>query len=484
MICGKHLIPAILLSLILIIGTGSAAPSQNNSNEIVHIMQGQCVALGSYYDISGIGWNNGAISYFGRWYDDFTAGTNSSLVARVRIPYEVKALSKYYIDPKVFGDKLGYWYMEYEEYEEAGNSRLFFVNTTCPAIIKAKPTVTSTVAPSETSQYPLPQKHESDILLARGDPFSMKVSTPSTYWLIGFDKDHSLYDKTAMNGQLTITDKELMYFDEGSYTLSLITPGENTLIEEHYESGTQEIVSPLRSVANVSIKGLQPKVVEELLKKQVDEHSDDIITAWDIAFQDPKIYIEDMQENAANTALTIRGYTNVAIDTYLTLKVDGKKVTSTQALDGGGPGYWRQYSVSVPFDLKNMKAGEHTIEISCPEGGGMTVTPYIREEQPDSYQPEKYLKYVDNSPFIPTPTPEIQKVAVPGPTQYITVTITPSTSDWDQYAAAQQRLADKKKAEDDAAFQSMAAWYAIIGAIIIGAGYFAWSMYRARKRAP
>lgn len=466
-----------ILTLLIIIQPATAAA--NNTK----ILQGDCVQVGNYYDIGGIGWNNGYISWYGKYYDYLTPDENQTKLAQLAIPFKAGELSMYYIDPAIFGKYLGYWYMDSTKYEPNGNTRLFKVQEVCvePTV---KPTVSATTTPEpETRKYPLVEKKESDILIARGDSLSMNINTPATYWFIG-TRD-SIYDQAATNNKLRIPSESTAGFQAGNYILDIITPGKNTIIEELYNRNLKEIYSPFRAFENKSIDGIQPKIVEEYLHDRITKYSDDQIVSYDIAFQEPTILIERADPNTGNTFLKISGYTNVAVGTVLTITVDPEdRLNSTQirvvTVDGGGQGYWRQFSENIPFDVSELSPGLHTIQMTSPQGAIAQITPYIREEPPENYKPKEYLRYVDNSPYI-TPVTVTITIPVPGPTRIVKETITPSKEDWESYAAAQAEYEKKQKELADKEARDQAIPRVLtVGAIIL-IGYIGYSMYRSRK---
>lgn len=453
------------------------------------IMQGQCVAIGEYYDISGIGWNNGYISWYGRWYDNFAPDEDETKLAQLAIPSQISKLRNYYIDPEIFTTRKGYWYMDYNDYERAGNARLFWVNTTCP--VQQERTIAEKVTETNQTYYPLPQKKETDLMIAKGDPVTLNITTPATYWLIGYDD--ALYDREATGGKLTISATDIRDFSEGDYMLNIITPGNNTIIEEHYDPETDSIVSPLRAVEPVSLDGIQPKMAGGLLRKQVEEYSDDSIVTWNVKISDPVISIARAEETANSQYLKVSGYTNVAIGTTLTFIVDPDTAPSrdyrnttakTIVISGGGHGYWNQFSVNVPFNLGDLMPGTHIVQATSPQGGYATISPYKRQETPDNYQPLEYLSYVDNDPLLPTPTPEIRNV--PGPTRTVTipVTITPSKDDWENYAKAQAEYEAEQESLRQKEAWDQAVPRVLTTVFIIGVAYFGYSLYRAKRRKP
>jgi hypothetical protein len=427
------------------------------------IWQGQCVALNHTIDISGMGWNSGAIAWYGRYYDALSPYTNETPAFSLALPYDVAHLSEFYIDPSIFVDKLGFWYMQYSSDEWAGNSRMFYVNYSCPAPNLTVEQAVVGLKKNETPLYPLPKKHEDDILLARNDGIVLNTSNPTSWWLFGFDKQFSFYDRPSQYNLTIIDPSDMANSPPGDYVLDIISAGANGILEETWNENWSMIESPFRAINPVQLVGSQPPLVRAFLEQRVSLSLDDILIKYKMSFQEPAIQVMRIDQSLDEynyTVLDIKGYTNVQNNTMLTFRLDPNKIGGVYhfndtfravTITDGDPGDWRQFEVWHTIIFKDIFPGQHYLEITAPQGADQYVPFYIFKELPSDYIPPTYINYVGNSPFIPTPTPEIVTKEV---THEVTVTITiPVTPSQESVNEAQ--------------------WNADVGLVLFGLGVFA-----------
>ena len=484
----------VILGTFLLVGITSADNETVNIsgypvyNETLHIQNGQCVPINSTLDISTLGWGVPYLTYYGRYADDFDPGV-ADWTDRIALPNTATKLSNFYIDPSIFGNKYGFWYQNYNQDIKAGagNYRMFYVNETCPKPNKTiygqvNVTMINTTTPEKLSY--LPDKWESDILLARGDytSYTAPNGIASHVWIFG--RVNSIYDYPTNQNVLPFNADQWKDFEPGNYDLAFIDPGKNGIMEEQYDPAYKPekyynltwpaIVSPFRSIAPVNINGLQPRSVEEQLKERVASSFDDNITVWHLAFQEPAIQIKrvDAISNPVNkTWYNVRGYINQINGTKLSILIDGKNVavTTAEGLDGGT---WRQFNVMVPVDYRMFFPGPHDLEVSSGETSQI-VQIYIYKEIPAHYQPPQYTEYFGTSPFV-TPKIITVTVTVPVPGPVVTITIPPSK---EQIHAEAQNVVDEQNRK-------------IVEGVIVGAGvclllaffaWIAWSILRAKR---
>jgi len=414
----------------------------------LHIENGDCVPLNSTVDISSLGWGVPHLSYYGTYFDAYSP-ENATPKYEIDMPNTASKLKNFYIDPFVFGNRTGYWYQRYDngETEGAGNLRMFKVNMTCPvpenksheqvAIQEIKTTV------PQRESY-LPQKKAADILIARGDTLAIQaVSGGVHWWLFGYANEQQILDQGAKSAIVLETPKWSL--ETGNYHLIEVSPGNNSIYEEYYDPGYQPekftttrypaLVSPFRNGEVKNIYGLNPQNVESALKEMVKKSIDDSITTLNVQYAEPEIQIMriDALQNPDNqTWYNVRGYTNVANGTPLTITIDQGsyfyKMNKTwksvaENVNTADPGMWRQFNSLIPVDYGNMFPGNHYITVSSPQGATMTVPFYVYKEPPAHYIPPQYIEYVGASPFV---TPQVitktVTVQVPGPVQYVSVT--------------------------------------------------------------
>lgn len=188
------------------------------------------------------------------------------------------------------------------------------------------------------------------------------------------------------------------------------------------------------------------------------------------------------------TVLDIRGYTNAANGTKITVVLDegrsykayiAERIKSTEAIRTN-PGHLSYYRVYLPIDYDTLAAADalnHTITARTAIGGVVYKDFWISVLPADSFKPNATIKYIEGrNPFVPTPTPEI---VVKRETVVVTQTIpVPQAPSQEQIDAAAQRLLGEQN-------QKTVATIAIVtGSLLVLAfvGWFTWSIQRARKK--
>lgn len=423
-----------------IVGLCSAAP----------IMQGQCVELNKTYDISGVGWYNEKIVYYGRWYDAYQNDDNSSIEAVFKIPSGISKLQNFWIDPEFFGKYPGYWYNFNDLVEKNSNARLFYVADRCAA---PEPVATPAPVKQDTSNFVynktiLPPKPSGyDVLMARGDTIEILNKSIMRYWI--FNNAYNKYD--IVNSLILLSASDFRGAPPGKYILGIVFAGNNSIIEEYYNAHDSIIESVFKHQSNEYVLGLQSislesrSTVQAKLEKMVKNSYDDKIEYMTIGFDDPVIQVMQYQQidTGGKSYLDIRGYTNVKEGTQINATLESetandiryKRIAADATVVEYGYSNWRQWKLLLPFQIDDLPNGKHYVVITVPQGARVVIEPYIREEPADHYQPNKTVRFVDNSPFIPVPTPivytnetvktvevvkvEVKKEVVKEPVDYI-----------------------------------------------------------------
>jgi hypothetical protein len=457
------------------------------------IMQGECVIPGETIDIAGTGWYTGKINYYGRYYDGFT-GENSSWKA----DYEVKSqlLDHFYLEPNFFNSHLGWWYLQEDYYDASANDRLFYVATTCNQKQEIQKAVVVALNESQKraalvaniSQLPIKTISGVNLILNKNVDKMVYVPNGSQrYWMFGTNTPSYLYDNPVVSANLIYFDKNVISsLPSETYDTIFIKPGANGIVEETYNKKTNAISSPFRDQLDTSLVGISSSVAEQFLKNQIEKSNDDNYTQWIVDIQDPAIYVAKLSQTPLtnnHSLIVLAGYTNENEGTTLKVKFDTDATNPSRTygnewkatvIEHGGLAAYRVWNTSFIIDFNQVFPGQHSFTVTSPNGATATIPIYRRVEQLPNYQPQSELGFFDNSPFIPTPTPIIQKVVERETVKVIetvTVTITPSEEDWNNYAIAQDRIRVTE-----------AVIVIVVILLIGGIAWFAYSYIRSKRR--
>jgi hypothetical protein len=400
-------------------GVEIQVPVPTPTPEVVirRIEQGGCVVPGETIDISGIGWYTGYIAYYDRYRTLKTEGFNATKI------YEVKPwlLRRYYIDPELYNDYPGNWYSHYNR-DESGNSLLFNVSSNC-----TKPNVTPervlTVVENKTilvtGGITVPPKYIDGVqfIVSRNTETKRGAeSNRSKWWLFG-NYDLKQYNIPVENESvITFTKNFTNSIPPGRYTLVIVNSGLNNITEEEYDNGS--IVSPFRGVASTNIDSMSQENALISLLDRVSKSIDDSYSLMTIELQDPYLEIRQLDQGKSidnlNT-ITMSGYTNTNPGDNITIEFDKGNIDrqlvpantwTTIANAPYAPNAYRTWFKTVVFNPNDFAAGGHTLTATTGSGATMTAPVFIRKEPEESYRPPSYVQFIDNNPFVPTPTPE------------------------------------------------------------------------------
>jgi hypothetical protein len=214
--------------------------------------------------------------------------------------------------------------------------------------------------------------------------------------------------------------------------------------------------------------------------KEMLAGTDDKVFEYSMVLEEPYITINRAGEiwHNGRTVLDVRGYTNVANGTPITVTldennfVDYKASTTAVRTSPGNLSYYRAY---VPLDYENLAANamNHTLIARTDVGGSIQKDFKISVMPADSFRPNATLKYIeDRNPFVPTPTPEVITVIK---TQVVIQTITVPVTPTNETVYAQQR-----KAQEDVTYNwlSLAAIALVALVVLIGGGLYAMRVWR------
>ena len=405
--------------------TETPAPIPTNIQEGYRIPQGACVFPGETIDIAGMGWNSGTMNYYGPYYDGFS-GTNTSWTASYTLDY--RNLSNFYVEPNFFRAHQGWWYMEYDVPDNAGNDRLFYVNETCPNLfINVSGRIVSQIIPetkaeneseiqaaimANLTKMPVLSENDGAYILSRNVTTTLDAPAGTHSWMFGTESPPSLYDQPVPAYNIITFDASVLRnLEEGSYNIIFIEPGANGIIEEIYDPIDDRIVSPFRDVSDISLRGIAPLVAENFLLSKVANSHDDSYEKWGIDLQDPKIMVTKLDQAPLtnnHSVIILAGYTNMNQGDNLTITFDANRTNPyivhqwfLTVQNNGGEGAYRVWNTSFIMDFNQIAPGQHSFTITSNEGATAIIPIYRRVELFPNYMPPEELGFFDNSPFIP-----------------------------------------------------------------------------------
>jgi hypothetical protein len=449
-------------------------------HEPYRIDQGQTVYVNDTIDIAGMGHGKLQLAWYGKYseYDDPQYVIKTSLFKR--------ELINFWLDPAVFSERTGRWFQYYgNETERNGNLIAFKVSDRKRNVTTPFNNVTEDVVKTPIYIPPLPEKHITDYLVARGDDLTINSSR---VWIFG-----TLDGIYAHGGYFTAD--EIQDLEIGSYKVVLQDPGRNAIFEVNYDAKNRLLTSPWKNVPDESVAGSQPMLDIKKFYERI-KATDDRVQTFDLEVQLPEVYVDRIDEVAVGsripiayepgmTLLDVRGYTNSKNESVVTAVLDPDdqtvrtiaKNSYTSTAIRENPGSMSSYQVYIPINKNQMPNGIHTVKVSTAIGSSMLHDFPVSEMPADSFVPNATLKYIgDRNPWVPTPTPEIVVKSVEVPvTQIVTVQMTPSET---QISDAAKKLIDRQNQELEVV--------AVIGAVMLLAlafiGWFAYSIWRARGK--
>lgn len=414
-----------------------------NPNATYRIQQGDCVTLGETIDISGDGWYTGQLSYYGPYFSDYSDGLDSELVATY--PIDSWNLTQVYIDPAFFSQYPGWWYVYYQgeswgSNTTSGYDRIFYVGQTCnnPNQTIAQQYITNITYLNQlraANLSELPEKTESnvDFIVSRNETTSIPVSNGSTIWMFG--RVTGIYNTTSTSNNTTVLDaQDTVNYELGWYSLYELAPDLLGICEIGYDKINKEITSPFKTIPDSYVGSLQPYDVEQLLQAKIAQAPNTTYIKAVIDLQNPDIQIMKLDQWLAadnTTEFEIAGYTNSNAGDPITITYDVNKTTEWMHKNNtwivnawGNQNAYRQWNLTLDLNLQGeVPITEHFFTVTSNDGAAATIPFYINQEPATDYQPQVYLNFIGNSPFIPTPTPITIVKQLPAVTVTVPVTV-------------------------------------------------------------
>lgn len=415
-----------------------------------YINQGDTIYVGDYVDISGVTPPYRFLAYWDGFdmYDTYPS-------YNVTLPNGKRGYYRFYVDPDIFESRTGRWYKYDGKFERQGNNVAF--------IVKRKQTDNSTmtypngtvvnVSTIQNVTYEqhiikpdplLPEKHIADYVVAKGDEI---IWPDGGYHLWVLGQTSGIYDNPNGN----VTKKQVESLVNGDYTVVVHVPGNDTQYDARY--GNKELIPYRYGYKPVSVDGLQPYMVYDRLKGMLIG-TDDKLYEYNLQVDVPTITINRADEMYLKnrTVLDVRGYTNAANGTEITVSLDERNTyyklmperTAKTTAIRTSPGNLSYYRAYVPIDWDELAADatNHTLTARTAIGGVVQKDFKVSVMPADSFKPNASIKYIeDRNPFVPTPTPEVVTVVK---TQVVVQTITvPVTPSHEVVEAAQRKATEE-----------------------------------------
>ena len=414
----------LLVTIILYLVIHTAA-----SATVIHIGQRDHVYYNDTVDLRGItGWADTLAWWAGNHdpsQDPPDAFTNI-------MKYEA-----YHINPTL---PAGMWFQWYGHNEKAPVAVFYVIPRDRPAALMPKITTTPIPAPKENVvQQPAPI---ADLLIARHDRLAYQINGTTQVWLIGPSLE-------AMGKQtkewLNLTDVSLA---AGQYSLLIQYPDANGVFEV-YNAGNSIIDSVWKGVDGFWYGPLGAAPLEDKLRAMFDDadHFHGNITEKRVIVQEQRADVTSVDQTR-NDTLTVSGFTNLARGENVTAifdenrsvtSLDRRKATGYGITVGDIQGAYRLWQAKINVNLQKQAVGNHFISVYTPDGSKTVVPFYVSAAFEPFETPTPSIRYIDNSPFIPTQTPEIIERNIPVTViQTIEIPVTPA---YETVLAAQNKAA-------------------------------------------
>jgi hypothetical protein len=435
------------------------------SAQVIHIGQGDRVYYNDTVDLRGItGWTD-TIAWWSVTRDPSTDEPNHKIVItkfeRFNITRDLEA---------------GMWYQWYGKNERSPVMVFYVVpRERSPAEI---PTPTPTPEPTPTKAVNPQPNPIADYLVARHDEFYYGCTGPCKIWLFGpgqFILGADANESTAININL----------GSGGYTMIRQYPDANGVFEIYSDGET--IFSAWKDVPDIWADGFAASVI---LEKVMPYFND---AAHFHGYRDiKKVIIENQRADItgidviSNSSIFVSGITNLAKGDIVTvifdenrswLAEDRAEHTFVANVTGDDPGAYRLWKVAMDVGLQQLESGNHYVSTYTPDGTKVMAPFYLAEAFKPFETPQTHFKYINNSPFIPTPTPEIIREVV---TREVTVVRTNTI--YVNITPDYQKIVEGELARIGS-FAAIILIYCLIIGSIGYASYSGWRVYAKRKNA-
>lgn len=441
-------------------------------NPIISVGQGDTIY---WYDVADLrlveGWYEKLVHQDTGRIVDISSYTNKILIA-----------------PDIFTPGEWHQWSPFEFEETQGNTLAFIVNGTRRPVLTFENNTNVTEPEThfiKSYVQPIPVKHVASFLVARGDTLTINATDEAKFWIFG--QKEGYYGVPAVNGTFHLNESQVRYLSPGNYKLVIEQAGPQSItVNMRYNQTADRIdfFNPSTfEIEHLDMMGLDPVTRLDQFR-EIRNRTQDIFTDYTLVVEDPYIEIISLDQTYHRndtTAQTVRGYTNVAINTTFTVVVDPDKFvgrdlrfsTFNGTVQGNPrkPGDARWFEISLPILFENVAAGPHTITITTDIGGSMNVNYLVYESPESSFIPNNTIKYVNGSEWRPDPTPIVVTQIVTQEiikTQTILIPVTPSQE-------------SVEKAQYDALYSLVILGVAIIVVVVILI-FAVWYLINSHKR--
>jgi hypothetical protein len=338
----------------------------------------------------------------------------------------------------------GMWYQWYGHNEKGLVPVFFVIPKTRPVVVPKNVTQQETPAPVKVRLQP---PAIADVLMAKGDAFTYATGE-GLVWIIG--PTVAVLGEKAKNGMFTMP---ILDVPPGFYNMVIQAPDANGVYEVFPAEG-QRVDSLWKGVEGFWYAPLAPQMIKARLMEMFRDsaHFHGKIIEKTILVEEQSIAVTSV-ETASYGAAVVRGTTNLAegdvmkvawdADRYV-LAEDLKKYTTTTTAQGDDAGAYRVFMAVVAVNLNTQPVGDHHITLTTPDGHQTTVGFYVGESFAPFPTPQVTVHYLDNSPFLPTPTPLIIEKVVP--VTVIQTIIVPVTPPYNTVLQAEKQAAEEQQA--------------------------------------
>jgi len=425
----------IIAIAIIIICAHQAIASAANNTSVLHIGQGDLVYYGDTVDLRGItGWTEN-LSWW-KTYDDPQADPPDHIITIEKFEtYKITAT----LEP-------GMWYQWYGKNERQPVPVFYVMPGPRPITIAPTPTPTPGVlAPVVVRAQPAPI---ADLLIARWDDATYDLANPSQVWLLGPSLDilgnQSDGDLILMNVSLAA----------GNYDMLIQYPDANG-VYEIYHDGDNIINSTEKDVPGFWYAPMSASVLKAKLMSMFNDttHFHGRVVEKQIIIQEQRIDATNLDETPEGS-IVVSGITNLAKgDTVIAIFDEDKNVIASDLtkmtfygnITGDDIGAYRLWQAALKVNLQTQAIGNHFISLYTPDGTKTMVPFYLAEAFKPFNPPEAHLKYINNSPFIPVPTPQIITQKIEIPVTVIQTIVVPVTPPYETVLQAQQEAAQTQR---------------------------------------